>query len=129
MEQQEQINPYQYTYKGETIGIDGDSLLIFMKVLEQVVNQETKMFANYTYPSKVREILDDQGNVIRVEFEDVKEHNPTSFHLTATSENGGQTGLTALGLQAAQVLSALFNMHQSNIKDGLAIKIENDVKS
>jgi len=122
--EQEQINPYQYTYRGETIGIDGDSLLIFMKVLEQVVNQETKIFANYTYPSKVREVIDDNGNVVRVEFEDIKEHNSISFHLTATSENGGHIGLTSIGLQASQVLSALINLHQSNIKNGLAIKIE-----
>lgn len=127
--EQENFNPYDYNYGGETVGISGDALLVFMKVLEGVVNQETKMFANYTYPNKVREILDDEGKVVKVQFEGVKEHNSTSFHLTASSENGGQLGLTALGLQASQVLNAIITLHRINIEEGLAKKSNKDVES
>jgi len=98
-------------------------MLIISNLLADVVNKETSVFASYQYPTNLVEIKDDNGKLIKVEYE-LKDHTQESFMMTAVSDNGAFAGLSPLGVKAAQVLNGLIWVHQDNIKKGIAKKQE-----
>lgn len=107
--------------------IDGNAILVMISLLAEVVHKETQFFASMVYPKVVNEITKKDGSLDRVDFE-WADHTPHSFMMSATNQNGGQIGLTTIGVKASQILNGLLGWHENNIKEGLAKKVteEND---
>lgn len=108
---------------GQKIEVDGNGVLLIAKFLTEIIEKETNFFVGFTFPEKVREIKDVDGNLKQVAF-DWKEHTKDSFLATAASDDGGQLGLTQIGIKASQILSALLWTHEQNILAGKAKKRE-----
>lgn len=125
-ENKEEINHFDYGYElGKKLDFDANSMMLIAKFLGEVVEKETNVFAGITYPKSVREIKDDNGNIIKVQFDEITEHeSPTSFLMTAADSNGGFLGLTSTGVKASQILSAILTWHEENINKGKAIKLK-----
>lgn len=121
---QEEIDHFGHVYDlGQTIPIDGNVLLLIGKFMTEVIQKETEMFASFSYALSSQEIKDEDGKIIRVE-SDMRDHNKTSFQLTAASDSGAQLGLTSTGVKASQILSGILHMHEQNIKNKIAKKQE-----
>lgn len=120
----EPIDHFAHVYDlGQKIEVEGNILMLIARFMAEVVQKETAVFASFTYPDKLVEVKDDNGKVIRVDYE-LKEHTKDSFMLTAANDTGAQLGLTDVGVKASQILSALLYTHEKNIEAGLAKKQE-----
>jgi len=124
MTEKEIISPYDYTYdQDQLIGINGNGLLSFMSFLEQVIEKEPKFAALKVYPSETAEIRDESGNLLKVEV-NWQDHNADSFFFTAADEKGGVPIATEIALKAQQLLRAFTLLHQDNINNHIATKVE-----
>jgi hypothetical protein len=124
MEEKEVTNPYEYTYdKDQLIGINAMGLLSMMGFLEQVIEKEPKIAALLVYPGQTTEIKDDKGNLVKVEI-DWKDHNADSFFFTAADKDGGIPIMTEIAMKASQLLRAFTLLHQENINNNIAKKVE-----
>ena len=118
-EKQEQVDYFAHQYEADqNVELNGNSMLLIARFLTEVIQKETDVFASFTYPIDIKEVKNDAGDIIRVDY-DLKEHNKESFMMTASNDNGAQLGLTSIGVKASQILSALLWTHEQNIKKGL----------
>jgi len=123
-EEKEIVNPYEFAYdQDQLVGINGNSILSLMGLLEQIIDTQPKIGALMQYPEKSEKVFDDNGNLIKVDIE-WKEHNKDSFFYTAAAENGGVLIVTDIALKCQQALYGLTQLHQSNINNKIAKKIE-----
>ncbi len=123
-QEKEVVNPYEYGYdKDQLIGINGNALINFMGFLEQVIEKEPKIAALLVYPAQTTEVKDETGKLVKAEIE-WKEHNADSFFFTAAENNGGVPIMTEIALKAQQLLRAISLVHQENINNKIAKKIE-----
>lgn len=122
--QKEEIDHFGHVYAdGQKIDFEGNIMLLIGKFLTEVIQNETGVFAPFTYTVNAQEIKNEDGELIRVEAEH-KEHSKTSFMLTATSDDGALLGLSPIGVKASQILSGILHLHEQNIKNNLAKKVE-----
>lgn len=120
--QQEEVDYFGHEYEvGQNIELEGNVMLLIAKFLTEVIQKETEVFAPFNYAISAQEIKNEDGMVVRVESE-FKEHNRTSFMLTATSDNGAQLGISHIGVKASQILSGLLTAHAVNIENKIAKK-------
>lgn len=111
-----------YVYDNNVLPtIDGNAILMMIPFLAEVVHKETQFFASMVYPKVVNEITQKDGSLDRVDYE-WADHTPHSFMMSATNKNGGQMGLTPIGVKASQLLNGFIGWHENNIKLGLAKK-------
>lgn len=123
-QEKQEVDYFGYVYDdGQPVQLEGNVLLLIAKFMTEVIQKETEVFAPFTYALNSQEIKDENGNLVRVEAE-YKEHSKTSFMLTATSDDGAQLGLTHLGVKASQILSGLLHVHEKNINNKTAKKVE-----
>lgn len=122
--QKEEIDHFSYVYAdGQRIELEGNVALLIAKFMTEVIQNETGVFAPFTYTVNANEIRNEDGELIRVEAEH-KEHSKTSFMMTATSDDGALLGLSPTGVKASQILSGLLHVHEQNIHNKTARKVE-----
>lgn len=118
------VDPFSYGYEQDQVtAINANSILNVMSFLEQVIATQPKMGALLQYPRKVDEVKDKDGNLIKVNV-DWQDHTKDSFFYTAADINGAVPIMTDLSLKAHQLLYAYSQIHQSNINNKIAKKIE-----
>lgn len=117
---------YKYGYKpSQEVLVPADFILGIINFCERVEDSQPQLGALLTYPKSVKEIKDDDGNLLKVDI-DWEEHTYNSFFNTAFDKNGGQPIVTDLSMFALQTKNALLEIHKENIKNGVAIKLEKE---
>lgn len=116
------FNEYGYP-PGREIMIDAEFLIGVLSFCQRVDAQQPKIAVPLQYPKESREIRDrETGELLRVDT-DWAEHTSKSFANTAF-ENGAVPIMTDLGLLSFQIQQAIISYHQENIKNGVAVKFE-----
>ena len=117
-----------YGYKsGQEVLINAEFLLGVLAFCRRVDEQQPELAVPTKYAKDVRVVSDKEtGEVVRVDTEWTQYPSKKSFTNTAFDIKSAVPIMTQLGLFSFQLQSALYDFHEKNINNGVAIKFEQD---
>jgi hypothetical protein len=115
--------------KGTEVLIDAEFLMGVLSYVDRVIESQPKIAVPMVYPKESLEIKEkDSDELIRVDVNWVEYPSQRSFANTAFGENGAVPIQTELSLLGFQIKQALYEYHQRNINNGIAVEIPKNEK-
>ncbi len=110
--------------KGQQILIDAEFFMGVLNFCQKVSDSQPKVAVPMMYPKESREIKDrETQELIRVDIDWVEYPSARSFANTSFGENGAIPIQTDLGVLSFQITQAMFEYHQQNINNKIAVEI------
>ena len=119
----------EYGYKpGQEVLIDAGFLIGVLSFCRRVDESQPEVAVPTRYAKDVRVISNkDTGEVVRVDTDWSAYPTKEAFANTAFDIKSAVPIMTQLGLFSFQLQNALYDFHEKNINNGIAIKFEKDV--